>query len=198
MVFVIITFLFNPAAFYLSGCAKPCKLVVMYLCLESIDIISFYDFTGGLRNCYNSVECLVFQLICNKQNDIILSLLSVSMMEKTDVPGKNHQNIFLTFLDYLYHIRCIEYTTPWMSEWVISYWFTPGVTFFSYIIASINYKSMLSNTLMICIELAYKHYSPLQDMLLHSVISFRILGSWKCEILKQIIIILTISNNAKV
>jgi len=62
-------------------------LVVMYLCLESIDIISFYDFSDGLLNCYSSVECLVFQLICNKQNHI-LSLLSVSMMKKTDVSGK--------------------------------------------------------------------------------------------------------------
>ena len=85
-----------------------------------------------------------------------------------------------------------------MSEWVIDYWFTPGVTFFSYIIASINYKSMLNNTLMIFIVLAYKHNSPLQDMLLHSVISFRILGSWKCGILKQIIIILIMLDNAKV
>ena len=51
-----------PANFYWNACIKPGKWAVMYLCVRSVDLASFCDFSIGFLNCSDSVVFSVFLL----------------------------------------------------------------------------------------------------------------------------------------
>ena len=49
--------------FYWSTCAKPVKWTIMYLCVRSIEFMSFYEFEIWFWNCSDSVVIFVFNFI---------------------------------------------------------------------------------------------------------------------------------------
>ena len=54
---------FNPAIFYRSGCTKPGKWAVTYLCTITIDFVIYYDRHIWVCNCSDSVVYYVYHLV---------------------------------------------------------------------------------------------------------------------------------------
>ena len=51
---------FNPTTFHWTPCSMTGKWLVMHMCAMGINLASFYDFSIGVWNCYDSMVFFLF------------------------------------------------------------------------------------------------------------------------------------------